>query len=78
MTIIKQSEDKAKLFCDVCEKTIITGLDSSDKEFWELPDNWQYVLIEDKPNCIHICPEHKIEFSHFVKKYIEWKKEQEK
>ena len=45
---------------------------------FELPDEWQYVLIENKPNTIHICPKHKIEFSQFTREYIQWKKSMDK
>ena len=66
MTIIKKSKNKAKIYCDICNNKETVGLDNKDNEFWELPDDWQYILMEDKPNTIHICPKHKIEFSHSI------------
>jgi len=75
MTIIKISKNKAKIYCNICNNKVTVGLDKTDNEFWEIPDDWQYVLTENKPNTIHICPKHKIEFSQFVKEYIEWAKD---
>lgn len=74
MTIIKRSIDKAQIHCNVCKDNITVGLNIDNNDYWDLPKDWDYYVIEDTPNAIHICPKHRIEFNQFVNEYIEWKK----
>lgn len=74
MTIIKKSKFKAKIYCNICKENIIVELNQENKDYWDLPNDWEFAVIDGKPNCIHICPKHRLEFSQFVNEYVEWKK----